>query len=336
MDEVRALEKAFNKVLCDSLSLSDYQLKGRDYRRIRYSAVLRGNCSPEMYVGAKIKKRIVDLHTAHLIVLEIKKSMKEGFLGFTHHGAILYEWFNSAEREFELLKRQSEKEQDMKFREANRLLDGSQSFAFKQLYDCLCIVSKYRATVLTPSMEKSWGDNRKLFYRSTDLSNKIANSPKNMEASWMMLAALKAIQLHLWQAMKFAKNNQLHDLSQVLYQIEKMDLNSLSVKRDGHELHALIKFIKPVKRIYAAIDDMFAHVMRKAFGVDYFCEQILPSNEEDYYCRSHLGNDKWSLLGCGVRTDSVYSTKAFHRLFKYETFDELVADIANFRNQAAS
>ena len=264
------------------------------------------------------------------LVSLIKSYKVKGLEVTSYDGARLYLWLTCADYIALKQLRDKERQQEKYLDDCSKLVAGGNKFTFGVLFDSLLLLSKSRRQVLTLAKQQSWRDTNKRFYSKKDRVTSIVKNKSAFESGWGVEIALSAIKAHIFSAMQFAKENQMQSLSKVLFQIQKIEVLGEELSQASYkpaEFYCHNKSLMLIKRIDAALDELFVYIYRRKSKVEYGCEQVSKTSDGSFICQRHFHGEGYSLLNTGVSKDDMNASSSFYSLFTVKSYADLISQL---------
>lgn len=340
MEQLRqSLYNEVLKVIARINSELAFPLMGEKHQKVLLSAVFL------LKAEAAIYKKIIGKASRHCeeclndLVSLIQCYEAKGLKPASYHGGRLYLWLTCGD--YKALKHvRDEEQQRSKYLDScSNLVTGDQKFTFGVLFDSLLLLSKSRRQVLTLAKQQSWRDTNKRFYSKKDRVTSIVKNKAAFESGWGVEIALKAIKEHVFSAMQFAKKNQMQSLSKVLFQIQKIDVLGAELSPTSYKPSAFYsqsKALTQIKRIDAALDELFVYVYRRKSKVEYGCEQVSKTSDGSFICQRHFHGEGYSLLNTGVSKDDMQASSSFYSLFSVKSYEDLISQLKTWFGYVAA
>ena len=264
------------------------------------------------------------------LVKEVELAKAVEIKPMSFDSANLFIWLSSREYQeaFES-KKKDDARSEFITTNCSKLLNVSQ-FSFSLLFDALFLISSSRKQLLDAPTERYWKDSNRKLYGKVERVRSVARKEVAYYGGWGLFIGIKSIQEHMGAISKFANKENMASLKKVLYQLKVIDISNISLGDSpfvpADRLYSR-KEIKNLKRLDAAIDELFVHIYRRRFEVQYKCEQTEKTTDDSFVCVRQFHTANHSLLHSGRGVDDRKGSTSFYSLFTLSGYRDLISQL---------
>lgn len=267
------------------------------------------------------------------MVSVITESLEAGLEPMSYHGTKIMLWMRSSLYVTDKQSKEKLAKYNTYIDDYNVEISSDERFTFGRLFDCLLQLSHARKVIERPLRTRTWKKPRGSFYRKKDLSYEYNKTFSNFKAGWDAEKAIILINKDIHQALQFAYKYKMESLIKILSSIKHIEPSKAVISPDSMSPlshYHISDRLKNLKRIDAAIDDLFVHIYKRKFDVTYACDQVGRTKDGTFNCRREFHTPTHSLLNCGNKVDGLSNKSAFYSLFTLKSYDDLVQNLSTW------
>jgi hypothetical protein len=299
-------------------------------------AVYRLDFNPNNYLALSNRRRSFDIEVISEICGLVEIAFYSGLQPYSYHGALLREWTESASYKSKMRAKDESFKIESYVSSYKEKLSSVEQFGFSGLFDALLAISNARSIVISPRKVKSWSKTNGLRFRRSECRIELVQDYGNFTLGWDVDLNMKLIQKNIWGCMKFAKANKMEALSKVLFQIKNVKTAGLDARLGEYVVGCYEKPLVNIKRIDAAMDEMFVHIYSRRFSVEHECTQLFKTKDHFFNCHRQFDAGNHSLIIRGDLVDGFEDKSTYYSLFSVKSYADLIDELGKFFEQVSA